>query len=777
MTTEIATLCAVIGVMTYLFLANRLPVDLTALFGLLALTLLGLLTPTEAFSGFSSSAALTLVGIFFISGALRLTGVSDSIGEGIARFGGTNETRTVLAVVLAGALVSAFMNDVVAAAIMLPGVMAASRRTNVPPSRLLIPLSFGTILGGMLTLIGTPPNFLVSELAAAQGLKPFGFFDFTPFGAVMVLGGAVYLAVWGRRSLPRSEIPDDGVRARKALPKLYRLYERLFSLRIPTDSTVHGFTLGTLRFGDLLKGQVVAIVRGGRRILAPLATETLQHNDLLIVGGRLEDLNEVRRFQGIRTDEVTDVQLSTLTRAGIWARFEVLPGEYIGATVGEWCAGVGVPITVVALERKREMRQHRIAEERIASGDIVHVLGASTDLDAFARGAHVELLLHDKTVAPRLKPFLFQLIVPTDAGVSLGAVGSSRLEALTGLTVVAVFRGTDVTLVRPGTPIEGGDRLLVSGDPDGVARIMHIGQLRIESESVDIDLESAETALAEVVLAPRSALIGKTLPETNFRERYGFQVLAVWHGGRPYRSHLAERHLEFGDALLLHGPRDKVTLLGRDPDVVVLSAPTPSARRAKAPIAIGALLLMVALSALKIMPIHVAAFCGAVCAVVGGAISMQEAYREIEWRIVFFIAALIPIGIAFEHTGAAALIGRLLYDYAGGLGPYGILIVIMVVSSILSQVLDGVLAVVLLTPISITIAQQHGLSPYPFLMGLALSASFAFLTPVSHKANLLVMNPGGYGARDYLKVGIVTTIICVGTALLLVPLWMPFTRG
>lgn len=774
MTTEIAMLLAVIGAMTYLFLANRLPFDLTALLGLLTLTFVGLLTPAEAFSGFSSTAALTLVGIFFISGALRLTGVSESVGEAIARFGGVSEVRTVLAVVAAGAIFSAFMNDVVAAAILLPGVMAASRRTNVPPSRLLIPLSFATILGGMLTLIGTPPNFIVSELAAAQGLRPFGFFDFTPFGLVMVLVGGIYLAVWGRRSLPRSEVPDDGVRARRALPKVYRLYERLFSLRIPVDSTVHGYTLGTLRFGDLLKGQVVAILRSGRRILAPLATETLEHNDLLIVGGRLEDLAEVRRFHGVRTNEVTDAQLGALARTGVWARFEVRPGKFVGKTVRELCAELRVPLTVVALERQREMIQHRVLEVPIGVGDILHVLGASADLDTFGRNVHVQLLLHDKTVAPRLRPFLFLLTVPTEVSGDAGVVGSSRIEALTGLTIIALFRGPAVVLATTGVAIEGGDRLLVSGDPDGVARLIHIGELRVESESVEIDLESADTALAEVVLAPRSSLIGKTLPETNFRERYGFQVLAVWHGGRPLRSHLAERRLEFGDALLLHGPRERVALLGRDPDVVLLSAPTPTARRAKAPFAMAALALMVLLSAFKIVPVHVAAFCGAIVAVLSGAISMQEAYREVEWRIVFFIAALLPIGIAFEHTGAAALVGRVLADYAGSLGPYSILLLIMLVSSGLSQLLDGVLAVVLLTPVTIAIAEQQGLSPYPLLMGLALGASFAFLTPFSHKANLLVMNPGGYAIRDYLKVGIVTTLICLGVGLGLIPLVFPF---
>ena len=215
MTTEIAILFSVIGIMSVFFLSNRLPVDLTALLGVLVLTFLGLLTPTEAFAGFSSSAVITLIAIFFVSGALRLTGVSDVIGGFIARVGRRRETRTVGAVVLAGAVVSAFMNDIVAAAILLPGVMSVSRETAIPPSKLLIPLAFGTILGGMLTLIGTPPNFLTSELAAAQGIRPFGFLEFTPFGLAMVLVGGGYLAFAGRKTLPQGELPQDASRLRR----------------------------------------------------------------------------------------------------------------------------------------------------------------------------------------------------------------------------------------------------------------------------------------------------------------------------------------------------------------------------------------------------------------------------------------------------------------------------------------------------------------------------------------------------------------------------------
>jgi len=773
MTSEIAILLGVITGMAYLFLSNRLPVDLTALLGILVLTFTGLLTPTEAFSGFSSSAVITLIAIFFVSGALRLTGVSDVVGGFIAQIGAGSETRTVGAVVLAGALVSAFMNDIVAAAILLPGIMSVSRSTEIPPSRLLIPLSFGTILGGMLTLIGTPPNFLTSELAAAQGIRPFGFLEFTPFGLAMVLLGAAYIAVLGRLSLPRGELPPDSARIRRGLPKVYRLYERLFTLRIPESATIHGYTLGTLRFGDILKGQVVAILRDGRRILAPLATETLQRNDVLVVGGRIEDLEEVRRFHGVSTVEVTELDLKMVHGAVPWARFEVRAGEFVGATVRELLADVNRSVAILALERGETIRQHNVGAEILAEGDILHVVGTPDALDRFGEVEHLELLTYDKTITDRLRPFLFSVLLPERVAQALGTVDGSGLTELTGLTPVAIIRGGRAIFADPSLAFESGDKILVSGDPDGVARLMHIGQLTTERESIDLDLESEETALAEVVLAPRSSLINKTLPEANFRGRFGFQVLAVWHEGEPARTHLATRRLQYGDALLLHGPRDNVVLLGRDPDLVLLSAPSESPRRQKAVVAIGALALLILLSAFGVVPIHIAAMSGAILAVLGGAISMPEGYREIEWRLVFFVAALIPIGLAFEHTGAASMIGRLLSASATNLGPHGILLLVIVVSSVLSQLLDGVLAVVLLTPLTINVARGAGIEPEGLLMGVALGASFAFLTPFSHKANLLVMNPGSYRSGDYFKIGAVTTLLCVVTAMVLIPLFYP----
>jgi di/tricarboxylate transporter len=173
-------------------------------------------------------------------------------------------------------------------------------------------------------------------------------------------------------------------------------------------------------------------------------------------------------------------------------------------------------------------------------------------------------------------------------------------------------------------------------------------------------------------------------------------------------------------------------------------------------------------------PIHVAAFTAASVAVLFRALSMQEAYRSIEWRVIFLVAAVLPVGIAMERTGAAMLLANVVTGVAGPFGPYAILASLILLSSILSQGLDGAPAVVLLTPVALQAASGLGLSPYPIMMGVSLAASAAFMTPFSHKANLLVMGAGGYRAMDYVRVGTPLTIVILVLLVFLVPVFFPF---
>ena len=281
--------------------------------------------------------------------------------------------------------------------------------------------------------------------------------------------------------------------------------------------------------------------------------------------------------------------------------------------------------------------------------------------------------------------------------------------------------------------------------------------------------------VVEAVVAPRSAINGHTLKDLNFRERYNLQVLAIWREGEPIHEGLPDIKLRIGDALLLQGPAAKIRLLGPDPDFLMLTAGLEEVRRTKkAPFALAGLGLMVFLVAAGYFPIQVAAFSAAVFVVLTGALTMEEAYRAIEWRAIFLVAAVIPIGVAMERSGAAARIADGVVHSAGSIGPYAVLVSLLILSSALSQGLDGAPTVVLLAPVVVLAAAQLGISPRPLMMGVGLAASAAFLTPFSHKAHLLVMSAGGYRVGDFTRVGSVLTVIVLGLLALMIPWLLPF---
>jgi len=327
----------------------------------------------------------------------------------------------------------------------------------------------------------------------------------------------------------------------------------------------------------------------------------------------------------------------------------------------------------------------------------------------------------------------------------------------------------------PDDVLEEGDELLVTGEPSRVLSLMHMGEMEAFEEAPEIDLEAEDFGVIEAVVAPRSGIAGQTLKELDFRERYGLQVLAVWRDGRPVHEGLADICLRIGDALLLQGPTAKIRLLGPDPDFLVLEPTVQEERRtSRAPFALLGLGLMVALVVSGAFPIQVAAFTGAVFVLITGALTMEQAYRAVEWRAIFLVAAVLPVGIAMERSGAALLIANNVAEVAGALGPQIVLVMLLVMSSLLSQGLDGAPTVVLLAPVVFQVAEQLDISPYPLMMGVGLAASAAFMTPFSHKANLLVMGAGGYRVGDFVRVGSLLTVIVLALLALLIPLFFPF---
>lgn len=595
-----AVTLAVLGGVVSLLLTDWVRADLVALLALIALGLTGVLTSQEVFSGFSRSAVILLIAIAVLAEGLRRTGVADRLGDLLLRVAGKRESRLVVLSMLAGAFLSLFMNNIAAAAILLPVVSAAARKAEANPSRLLMPLAFGTILGGMATLL-TTANIVVSGLLRDQGLPGFGLLDFAPVGLPLVALGVAYMALWGRRLLPALPIRErTGIpRPEEAdLVRLYRLGERLFRARIPAGSYLIGKPLAQSTFREIYGLNVVGVERNGRVTLAPRPEMIFQEGDIVLLEGNLEEF------------------------------------------------------------RRRD------------------------------RPPYLEIL------PPR--------------------------------------------------------------------------------EWTEKDLESSSVVVVEAVLAPRSSLIGQTLRAAHFREKYGFVVLAIWRAGRPIRTGLSDLPLQFGDALLLQGPRDRLEVLRTEPDLILMANErelTPVAGKGWVAATIVALTLV--LAAVNYQAVAEVMLGGALALVLAGILPMDRAYEVIEWRTVFVVAGMMPMGIALSKTGAAATLADGLIRAVGPAGPLALVAGLMALTALLAQVMHSAAVAAVVTPIGIQVAQSAGMNPQSVGMAIALATSLTFLSPLSHPVNVLVMSVGGYRFRDYLRVGGPLAALVFGAILLLLPVFWP----
>jgi len=776
MTLEIAFLFALLAAMVFLFLTEKLPVDLTAFAGLLVLVLAGYVRPDEAFAGFSSPAVITMLSVFFLSAALQYTGVAAAMGARIHRVVGSNETLLIVAIMAVGGLLSAFMNNIAAAAVLLPAVASLARQAKIAPSRLMMPLAFGCILGGTTTLVGTPPNLLAAQMLEEQGLEPFGLFDFTLFGVALLVVGILFMITLGRKLLPSGAGMAEAERA--DLKSVYRLDDRLFCLTVPKDSALDGRRLDDAQLTAVLGVQVLAIERNGKERLAPDASETLRRGDRLLVEGRRADLERLLELGEVEVGELGPVRLATTVSAYHAIVLRVEPGSpFVGRSLRQIELRTRYRVAVVGLCHDGEPLSEGMADHPLSAGDELLALGRPERVSDLTARPDLEVREEGQEALDRLEAGLFTLHVPAGSSLAGTTIGQTGLRDRFDLTVVGIERADDTeVVVSPKERIRENDRLVVTGRSGRILQLTELGHVEVTDDAAEVTLESEDVGMVEAVVAPRSAAVGRSLKELAFRKRYGLRALAIWRAGQPIRSGLPDLPLRLGDGLLLHGPKERVGLLEADPDFVVLStaASTGPHRPQRAPFAIGALLLMVLLVVSGLFPIQVAAFAAATLVVLTRALKMHEAYRAVEWRAVFLVAAILPVGVAMERTGAAELLADTVAQYAGGVGPYGVLIALTVLSSLLSQALDGAPTVVLLAPVVVGTATRLGLSPYPLMMAAGLAASAAFMTPFSHKANLLVMGAGGYKAMDYVKVGSPLTLVVLAMLVVLIPLVLPF---
>ncbi len=777
MTLSIAFLLIVLAAMVFLFLTEKIPIDLTAFLGLVVLIFTGYVTADQAFTGFASSAVITMLAIFIVSAALMNSGVADVAAAWIHKLVGNRELPLLVTIMLTAGILSAFMNNIAATAVLMPAVASLARRCGISPAKIFMPLSFGAILGGGTTLVGTPPNIIAGAVLADRGLEPFHLFDFTPIGVTILVIGVVYMVLFGRKLLPDRKIleADTG----RELAALYRLDEALFTIRIPAESPLEGKSLAETEIGNALGIQIVAVLRKGERRLAPTPDIRLREGDELLVSGSHERLKELLEVQGSDVTEATVEQLG-IPQVGVsGVKMKIPAGSpLVSTTLREYHFRDKTGAAVIAIEHggKRLTKNYRDLE--LAEGDTLYAIGASEKIAALAPQKDLfEVELTGVSALSELKdePVLV-LRLPEKSSLVGKRISSSQVAELMNVMIIGILRGDDFHWsISPEEVLMAEDRLFVTGESERLKNLLKIGHVELVSQVSSTGLESEEVGVVEATIAPRSSLDGRTLADVRFRQTRGVQVLAVWREGSPIRDKLAELALRVGDGLLLQGKRGALNRLATDEDLVVLS-PIEGEERdlKKAPYSIGALMLMIVLVVAGIQPIHVAAFAAATLVVLSGALTMKEAYRVIEWRAIFLVAAVLPVGAAMESSGTAVLIAKWVVTYGGGLGPYAVLGSLVVLSSLLSQGLDGAPAVVLLTPVVLSTAQGLDISPYPLMMGVALAASAAFMTPFSHKANLLVMGAGGYRSWDYIKAGTPLTVVILAALILLVPVFFPF---
>ena len=592
-----------------LFVSDRLRLDVVAILVILALMLSGLLSSNEALAGFGDPVVILIAGLFVVGEGLFRTGVAFAIGNWLMRAGGTSETRMMILLMLVVAGLSAFMSSTGAVAIFIPVSLNLAAKADIQPSRLLMPIAFASLIGGMLTLIGTPPNLVVSTQLTREGLEGFGFFEFTPIGLLVLITGIVYMVFWGRKRLLQGiSEPRKPVKNRLSLRDLieaYDIFDRFHRLRITGDSAIAGMTVAQ----SLLR-----------------------------------------------------------TRYGV---------------------------TVLGVERQQQQRRTRIMPARTQTelkvGDIVLVVDTAGELDRI--------------------------------------VQDEKLE-----------------------------------------------NLNIEKEYGRFAAQ--ELGMAEVLLTPRSTLIGRTLSKNRFRQRYGLTVLGILRNGTPLKGNLVQTKLLFGDAVLVGGVWRKIALLQDEHEnFLVLNLPREmdeiAPNRDKAPWALGIIGGMLVLMTFKLMPSVAAVLLAALMMVFTRCVSMKNAYASINWESLVLIAGMLPMATALEKTGGIQLIVNGLVGSLGELGPLALMTGLFLLTSIFSQVISNTATTVLVAPIATMAAANMEISPYPLLMTVAIAASTAFSTPVASPVNTLVLGPGGYKFNDFVKIGIPLQLLVMVLTLLAVPMLFP----
>ena len=780
-TPEIGIVLGTLVVAMVLFITEILRMDLVALLVLSTLSLTGLVSPKAALEGFGNPAVITVWAMFILSGALTATGVANAIGGRVLKLAGKSELRMILAIMLTAASLSIFMNNIGVVALLLPVVMDIAKKSGRPPSKLLIPLAYGTLLGGTATLL-TTPNLLASEALSARGLDPFHILDFFSVGGFAALGGVLFVALIGRFFLPSKDPVKDRSLAMPDLRDQYLLRERMIVMHVPEGSVNVGKNLLETSLGSAAGLTVYAVMSKGKTLLAPDPQTKLRAGDRLLVGGKLDRFHELRGWREfVLESETPDAPYR-------------IPDQVLGEVlIAEGSSLHGISLVecdfrrrygtnVLAIRRGKEVMRANLGTASLQAGD--HLLVQSggpiqQGIPSMPEFATFQPLARERArELYKLKDWTFFVEVPENSVLVDKTLEESRLGDAFGLQALSILR-KDATLLAPDPHevLKGGDWLFVKGKRESLEVLRGLKELEIEREATPYlgVLEASPGGMVEAVLSPRSSLTGKTLREINFRKKFGLQVMAIWREGESLQTNLRDLPLRFGDALLLLGPAAKYRDLAKDPDFLVLTQTFQGELRTRKRW-LAALIMAGVLTPVLAgwLPVALSAVIGVALMVLTGCLTMDEAYRSIEWRPIFLIAGMLPLGTAIQESGTAQYLASHMVAIAGHYGPWAVVISLFLITSLTVTVVPSAALVVLMGPIVVNTSHQMGLSPHALMMAVAVAAAASFSSPVSHPANLLVMGPGGYRFVDYLKVGLPLTLLVMALVLVVLPFYFPF---
>ena len=783
MTFEIGLVLTILVVSLFLFVSEKIRMDVVALMVLGALVLTTLVTPEEAVAGFSNPAVIAVWAMFILSDGLTRTGIANVIGRAVLRLAGRQERRMIIVIMLTAGGLSAFMNNIGVAALMLPVVIEIARRTRIPASRLLMPLAYGSLLGGLTTMIGTPPNLLISGALLQAGETSFGLFDFTPIGLAVLVSGTLFMAIAARYLLPKAK-PEEGMqkRSQRNLRSLYGLHSRAFEMRVPENSILAGKTLGQSRIGTAAGLIVIALEHNGKTELMPSRQTLLKGGHKLVIQGRLDRFREFQRWselviereapvlQGLMQGQVKLIEVVVENHSPLIAK--LLHHSEFRKTYGA---------NVLAIRRDKLVRRVNLAYVPLKPGDTLLLQTSPNTMEDLKLSTEFsgcrEVNEDDLSQIYRLQERIFVVRVPRESQLAGDTLMRSRIGDAFDFRLLALFREGELKIMpESDQSLRSGDLLLIQGREEDLDVLRGLQELQVERGApTDFQaFESDRLSLLETTLDPRSTLAGTPVSEVNFRDKYGLELVAIWRKGEALRSNLDSLVLQAGDALLVLGPRERLMVLEKDPEFLILTPITKRAiNTARAPLAGGIMLAVISSVLIGWLPIYIAAIIGGTLMVLTRCLTMEEAYRAIDWRAIFLIAGMLPLGTAMEQSGAAEFLAQQTMALLGPLGPWWVIGGLYLITAAGTMIIPTAALVVLMSPIVLSACADLGVAPQTAMMAVAMAASASFTSPISHPANILVMGPGGYRFADYIRLGLPLTIIVFITVMLLLPIFWP----